>query len=508
MYLAQILESIDQPALVHRLLHYLLASPSGNEAHAHIESLDKESPMYSSRRKSLDVLALFAEAAPKPSPTLFNLVDLVLISLRSKNVQTVVATLRLIAVILQKHQTFATLLIKPDQLSSTDRKRTIGEFNMEMESIMAVATTIISDPTLDSSYENYLASASTMIQRPNPIEMGDSSPAVLRPDDSILTGIMDQMARFFSNSVAMNLALTGVLTSLAACADVSIDGWALVHPDKYQYPSVQNGGMDEGEEKPTPSATEQPEWPPSTETTPILLSTLSKLLKQLDSFRTEIANFDVLLAARRDLLISEGQDPLNDELAAKLSQSRGSGMGSASGTSTPRGRTVSGATATAASILERIGANVSPRAASTIRSKSRATTIASKASSRPQSSSRPEQVTKDLKRKMIVNVNEESSETSNADADATGETYATADEAESRPDSADADASTPTNADANGTASPSPSGTSKGSEDGNGVTLGHILTNAVILYEFVLELSAILQVRAAVLDEVSFTLTR
>lgn len=485
MYVAQILESIDQPALVLRILHFLLASPSGDEAHAHIESLDKESPMYSSRRKSLDVLALLAEAAPKPSPTLFNLVDLVLISIRSKNVQTVVATLRLISVIFQRHQTFATFLIKPVQLVSASQKRTIGEFNTELQNLMGIATSIISDPSLDSSYDGYLAVASTSIQPLTPVEEGDASSAVLNPDDGILSGIMDLMARFFTNSVPTNLGLTGVITSLAACGDVSVDVWLLVPPSDYRYasPTQTEEGEEDNTQRPGLSVSE-PVWPPSPENTPLLMSTLSKLLKQLDAFRSEITDFDILLAARRDLLINDGLDPLNDELAAKLSQSKSAG-GSASGSSTPRGRTASGTGTAAPSILERISANMSPRAASTMRSKSRATTIMSGESSRPQSRARQDQVARDLKRKMVVG--DPAAEDGDADA-------ATAENAEQDAGSAGADVLF----DANDT----PAERKPGEADG--VTLGHILTNAVILYEFVLELSAIVQVRAGMLDEITF----
>jgi hypothetical protein len=37
------------------------------------------------------------------------------------------------------------------------------------------------------------------------------------------------------------------------------------------------------------------------------------------------------------------------------------------------------------------------------------------------------------------------------------------------------------------------------------VTLGHVLTNVVILHEFILELTAIVYARASLLEEVGFT---
>ena len=89
-HLARILTALDNQILAQRMLRYLLASQ--------IQPKDprKHRPRLSvSRRKSLDHLAALAEASNAPSPTLFNLHDLVMMSLKSKHSNTINACLKL-----------------------------------------------------------------------------------------------------------------------------------------------------------------------------------------------------------------------------------------------------------------------------------------------------------------------------------------------------------------------------------------------------------------------------
>lgn len=139
-YLYRILESIHQEDLVHRILHFLLASPDW--------TAKKKADMSLSRRKSLDVLAAFSEEAARPSPSLFNLRDLALLGLQSTNRQTVLATLRLLTIVLQRHHPFARSLIRtvPGQPA---KQRTVGAQNAELENLLLMATSIVDDPALN-----------------------------------------------------------------------------------------------------------------------------------------------------------------------------------------------------------------------------------------------------------------------------------------------------------------------------------------------------------------------
>ena len=119
--------------------------------------------MSASRRRSLNVLAALASEAAQPSPSLFNLRDLVLLGLQSNNRQTVLATLRLLNVILHRHHSFARALIHTVPSQPT-RQRPVGAFNAELEQLLSLGTSLLSESTLDESYENYVADATGILE--------------------------------------------------------------------------------------------------------------------------------------------------------------------------------------------------------------------------------------------------------------------------------------------------------------------------------------------------------
>jgi hypothetical protein len=69
------------------------------------------------------------------------------------------------------------------------------------------------------------------------------------------------------------------------------------------------------------------------------------------------------------------------------------------------------------------------------------------------------------------------------------------------PTAAAAAAAAPTTDDTDSTKPDEPT---VGGERASAATLGHVLTNVVILYEFVLELSAVVQVRASLFEEAGY----
>jgi hypothetical protein len=494
MYLSQILESIDQPGLIHRILHFLLASPSDKETHEKIRKLDKKSPMYLSRRKSLDLLASFAEAAPKPSPTLFNLVDLILMSLRSKNVHTVSATLRLISVIIQRHQHFAGSLFKtlPSSQTSTPT-RPIGAFNAELHHLMDMATTVLDDSSLDQSYESYLANAYLVVQ-PR-VDQGDGisgSVIAVQPDDGVLTGIISVFSQFFMNTVMTNLALTNAVTALASSGVISLDGWLFVPPSEYEYSSHATS-KDADEVAPsekTPTATyDQPEWPPKV--VPSFSAVLQDLVRQIRLWRQEIPDFDILLAARRKLLTQEGDMPAADNVAGRSTPQLGNGQADASnGPSSPAGGRGAGP-------IEHVGR--SPKRSSVKDSTSLKAVDPSM--SRAQSCARS-RVVEQLARRIVVG----SRTASSADTPTSPPTVPGLNTPGSSPPSPEGEDTMLA-----GKSGSDPAETDVGDSNhgenpatDEGATLGHVLTNTVILYEFILELTALVQVRASVLDEVAY----
>ncbi|KAF7586837.1 hypothetical protein BBP40_008245 [Aspergillus hancockii] len=462
-YLYRILESIDQDDLVHRILHFLLASPSDMET-----SPTLKVSMSVSRRKSLDVLAAFAEEAAKPSPSLFNLRDLALLGLQSTNRQTVLATLRLMAVILQRHHTFARSLIRTVPGQRT-KQRTVGAMNAELGQLMRMATSIVDDPTLDESFENYLKDASWILEShlyTPPVEnnLEDDRPLEIRQEDPIVQELLSCLETFFTNSVIVNLALTEVLMSIASSHLISLDGWLLVDPSKYIY-SDQSESRDKSIDalERIYLAYEEPSW--SSADTPTLTSTLQKLVQRIQHWRKDIPDFDILVAARRDLLHQDDsvKDANREASTLSLPERRPLKLQMDSDFESPRGRS---------SLLQD---PPSPRQAA-LGSPLREPSIQSP-DSRDSSSARTtaaEDLRKRLAKPFQVDHPHKSTVTDEEPEPPAAGTVE--DEAES----------------------------AVVDEEPRSATLGHVLTNVVILYEFLLEVSATVQARSTLFGEAGY----
>ncbi|EAW14301.1 uncharacterized protein ACLA_073360 [Aspergillus clavatus NRRL 1] len=472
-YLYRILESIDQHDLVHRILHFLLASPS--------DTPPRSPNMSNSRRKSLDVLAAFSEEAARPSPSLFNLKDLALLGLQSTNRQTVLATLRLLTVVLQRHHSFARSLVQtvPGQ---PGQPRTVGALNAELEQLLGLATTIVDDPTLNESFENYLKDASWVLEArlgllPAEEHLSEQYPLQLREDDAIVRGLLHLLGTFFTNSVIVNLALTEVFTSIATSHLISLDGWILVDPSKYEYSAANPATSDQHTAaldlfEQIQLAYRAPTW--SSTDTPSLTRVLQSLVEQVRQWREDVSDFDILIAARRDLLHQE-EDPRRPSIRSRHASRPPTRSPSAkpparkgpldSEYGSPRGRStrpfdVQSATST----LQRNAVGLSMRDPSVFSTKSRESSVARASAA-------------DALRKRL---------------------------AEPFPGNPCGEGAAPKKAQnpAEDIQVKSPGDVLAGPSES--ATLGHVLTNVVILYEFLLELSAIAQARGTLYEEAGY----
>lgn len=451
-YLCRILSSIEHGELVHRILHFLLASTPAPGAQIDVSA---------SRRKSLDVLAALSSEADQPSPALFNLRDLVLLGLQSNNRQTVLATLRLLNVVLQRHHSFARSLIHtlPSQPA---QQRSIGAFNMELEQLLGLGTSLIADPRLNESYENYVSDATWVLESRLciPALEDDNSddtipfPFQLQQDDPIVQGLLKCLENFFTNSVVVNLALTGVLMSLASSHLFSLDGWILVDPSLYEDPSDEPADELEKVQR----AYKIPTWPETA--APTLTSALGRQVNQVRQWQRDLPDFDVLVAARRDLLQREDRAETPEQTETSENPAL---------TSTDRSRP--------------------PYPGSPEPSISRGRSphpfySPPPSSARGESSVRPHE-------------SRGSSQSRAATAEALRKRLATP--------------FPPPVALAPSTDSPEANGEKEEGEEEEGeperpsaATLGHVLTNVVILYEFLLELSAVVQARGSLFEEAGF----
>lgn len=467
-YLYRILVSIEQTDMVHRILHFLLASPSA------AKPTKKNTHMSVSRRKSLDVLAAFSVEAAKPSPSLFNLRDLVLLGLQSANRQTILATLRLLSVVLQRHHSFARSLVRtvPGRVA---KQRSVGAMNAELQQLLQLASSMVHDPTVNDSYENYLRDASYILESRLCISAEDdfddtgNLPLELDQDDPIVRELLGCLKDFFTNSVIVNLALTEVLMSLASSHLVSLDGWILVDPSKYDYTTASeplsdfNGPIADMMQR-IQLAYREPSW--SRADSPTLTSALQALVEQTVGWRENIPDFEILVAARRDLLHREEEPAVSIRSPQSARPSTRSpsrrpvhpecDIGS------PRGR---------ASRPLDADASLSPRAAvgSPLRDPSSYSTT-SRETSMSQATSAGE-----LHRRLAMQV-----QVGGPSPTTTQETPET-------------------------DRLPSPDTEVAADEKPQTASLGHVLTNVVILYEFLLELSAMVQVRGTLFEEAGFT---
>ena len=508
MYLCRLLESIDQPKLVHRTLRFLMAAPTDAEPSLDVSQNLHKKHLSVSRRKSLDMLATLAEAEEQqPSPSLFNLADLILMSIKSQNKETIVATLRLLTVIVRRHHPFAGSLIKTKEPVSGPH-RTVGALNEELCRYLSFATAIIDDPTLNDSFEHYSKDAALVLESrlfiPSPrssiLDGPADQPLDLSLEDAIFKEILNLLDRFFSNSVTVNLGLTELITSLASSNLISLNGWLLVDPANYDYKSnLPPTGMktstvteenmsivdDEKPEIVDPLAAIRKSLAPvswSDDHEALIAKSLRKLIEHLQDWRRDIPDFDILVAARRDLLQSDDDDDISrNQRSINISRqpSQPPPTRSVEPPLSPRGRPISNSINQEGPFSSTPGSL--PR--STIGSPLREPSIQSPMSSSP---ARRPVLIEDLRQRLA----------SSYRVDKTTE----------QPTSASQE-NKPTNENQT-------DGPVDGSEQSNHeplpaqnetvVTLGHILTNTVILYEFILELAAMVQVRGTLFEEAGY----
>jgi hypothetical protein len=138
----------------------------------------------------------------------------------------------------------------------------------------------------------------------------------LRPEDPMLKTLNVILSTFFTNSLETNLSLTGAIVDLAACGFMRIDGWLLPDPSKYTYEEeedeiedpylIASGDAIDIEERAQVKALRKmrrtPIW--NTSRLPAFLAQLEALVDQIQEYRASIPRFDELLQQRREAFIA------------------------------------------------------------------------------------------------------------------------------------------------------------------------------------------------------------
>lgn len=258
-YLRRILESLDHPDMINLILHYLLALPEAINP----GEIDPHTPIGDARRrKSKDLATMVASKTGDnaATPLLFNLVDLVLACLRSRNQQTIQTTLQLVSAILKRHHRYAVItLLRTEILPLSNTHRTIGAHEQEVQYLMNIAGSVGGQDNFDDVYDDMCRDTMARLEshpcslhliapmvgknnhrhriashslRGAPRDVGEHT---LSPDDPLLNALLDILETFFMNAVETNLSVTETLVDLGICGYMSIEGWLSRDPESYIY---------------------------------------------------------------------------------------------------------------------------------------------------------------------------------------------------------------------------------------------------------------------------------
>jgi hypothetical protein len=547
-YLRRILDSLDHVEMVHLILQYLLALP---------ELTRPRSPRALSRRTSLLLLTQPENEDDRPNPALFNLADLLQSSVTSSNPQTVIAALKLATVVLGKNHPYAIdTLIQTIPADSSEQLRTHGSLDAEMQIYLNLAEDIGGEGGIDEAYDGHLKDTlkliethvcSTKILALNGLGIPSVQAQIrstgsrevdshfLRLDDEFLMHLLNILGSFLTNNIEVNLALTESLISLMSCPKLRLEGWAAVDPQYYEFPppetapalATESEALDQ-----LKKARRRPTW--NLTHTPLFLSKLQSLQEEITLLRIRIPDFQQLVTSRKQAfrlheeiteaiqnaplqsrasrrsqdshsgMSSTGMTPLKPAGIPQRIISAGSVSGSPSRSQSPRGRRqgrdlgqapTSSPGPSSRSILSQYAPGLDPTSPS--RSRVRSGEMHSGSSDQG-----TEQIPQMLLADVIEAANSEAlSRRITFPLQSEAPTESTSDD-ETESDQVDGSAVSlePPQTEADSTRNVSAVDQPAQRE----ASLSHILSNVVILQEFVLELVAIMQVRASMFGEVKF----
>jgi hypothetical protein len=299
------------------ILQYLLALPDFDVTSPRAPP---RSPAAVKRRQSLMLLSSPDRDDDRMNPSLFNLVDLVLSSTESRDAQTVLAALKLATVILGKHHSYAIgSLIKTIPVHQREPHRTIGALNTELETYLNLAISLAGEAGVDEAYDSHLKDKLSMLEShpcslkalalptaslQNPAFLDTNvrhvDPHYLMPEDPLFKSLLDLLVTFLTNDVETNLALTEAIITLGSCSQLRLEGWLAVDPADYYYEQPSSQDLQETSENDLEDlhrASRQPIW--DSAAIPPLMTCLQSLQKQVDALRADIQDWDDHVAGRK-----------------------------------------------------------------------------------------------------------------------------------------------------------------------------------------------------------------
>ena len=536
-YLRCILLTTSHPDIVHRILHYLLALPEK----ATSEDSSSRPATLARRRKSESLIQKQAANLDEPSPHLFTLVDLIICGLKSHSEHSVAATLRLLGTILSRQHQYATPGLLRPQTASGGSHRSLSAHDRNIDVLLDLAEDLTNED-LDSIYEQHLQDARVLLQThvcstglltlpsttavssqkilsqrqlPLPPTMKDHT---ISPNDPLLETMLSTLDHFFSNNIETNLSLTQAFAIMISCGHTRLEGWFLNDFAQVEELSEEaeispsgassmHGANDPGhsaEEESTNLDMKRPSPTHAIEDTTPFFESLTRLADQAKRFEREIQDFGIHLAERKHIFkVGEEIEMALEEAPVSPRSARGSkgvspersraplhvvsiserllskgNSANVSRTGSPRGRQRSepfNPPLVSRLAHLRISSSPSPSKDSSVHT---ASSLGRKSFSSTPSKGLPSPTGSAINKKIRVTLDISKKQTSSPD---TGSSEVSSVHSES--------------------IEPEPGQRKQYRE----ISLSSVLTNVIILQEFLLELAAIVEVRAGLFGEVSLS---
>ncbi|KAI4198843.1 MAG: hypothetical protein LQ350_004992 [Teloschistes chrysophthalmus] len=517
-YLRSVLENVSNADIVRLLLRYMLGSPPETVK----ESKPSRPSTLARRRKSESLVTISASRSNDPTPDLLTLTNIIHGYLLSRNQQTVTASLRLLAIILRFwHNLTTTNLLKMQSLGTTDHPRTLEQHERSLDFLYTLAEDILDDDGLKEYYESHLQDAQAMVEM-HPcsteclLQSGLSAVAAdtsamtrnkrlkhaISEDDPLLADLLSLLDDFLVNDIEVNLSLTENMAALASCSDILLEGWLLQPISVNSGHQLTNDEM-RSEESSLAAVKIPSDFPDRL--SPVF-DRLSSLVGRLETLRQDIQDFDIYLAERRHIFkMGEEIDNAVADVPKRKSSEMGAGMqarvhdqmrvgsiaerlrtsSNVSRSSSPRGRPQEHAndlnpqSDSLVGRLSHLRVSPSPSPSKGLKrtfspSPLRRDSVSSSASNTlPSPRGPPDVLNRKVRLKTYTRRRKHARENTDSEASSVNNDSGN-DESEMTGETKE-------------------------------IGLSHLLTNIIILQEFVLELAAITQVRASLFGEVSIT---
>ena len=198
--------------------------------------------------------------------------------------------------------------------------------------LFSIVEEIMDDPTLKESYEIHLEDAQTLLEShactvqlltlpstegtqrvSRSREAASATLSAVAFDDPILRSLVALLEDFLANEIETNLSLSYTFATIASCARRQLDGWLLEASIEYNNTTT----IEEDDALPRSPTTHDHDIDDTlttvyhprdghrddqqSQSTPVFAA-LDSLIKQVETFRNDIADFDIHLAERRHIL--------------------------------------------------------------------------------------------------------------------------------------------------------------------------------------------------------------